>query len=567
MANEITKETVEVEKPQSIVDWDNPKDVSFLKSMKAQGVAAPDAFSRLAKVKDQVKSPMAKHIEGLRELGKTEEEINKIISMGATVPDVKGTLQEGVEAVKRDVGAGAKAAIDPLIGAGKGALETVRTGLDIGEKFALGQAGIPQEARPEETAAKRLITDELTEADGGFQKAGKFVEQVGEFAAPLGASKKITAGASLFQRAATEGLISAGVASAKSGEVGKDAAISGALGFAFPFVGKGAGAIVKKLFGQKALAKAATGLTPTVTSNADDISQTVIKAGGKTAPAYESFDDFLVKEGFFKDGIKTDRVGMLKHARKLFELVTKEKSGLLGAIDDKIPVKKIPQLVPLIKRIIKANDDDFTRDTFTRMTNLLKGIEKGTIKKIGADVIDDVRFLADDILPTGAFKGAEPAKIKGLEKAIGVLRNFIRDVDTTGQIQHDNVVKRVLGTMLGFGKANNPMAIAADKSGAFKVFTDIGIGAAAGGGLVAAAVPGGQAVAAPLVLGGIAKAIADQPPVASALINQMSKIAGSEVATQIVKQLPLFLESALLAGGTEVVDAGKEVLKTEEEGL
>ena len=569
MPEEITKETVEQPISQSAVNWDNPKDVSFLKSMKAQGVAAPDAFSRLAKVKDDLKSPMAKHIEGLRGLGKSEEEINKIVSSGATIPDFKSSLQKGVEGVKkgfkdltkapedRENAGGIEAGrlLDPTIGAVKGfARGTGATISSIGERGLRAitpEFGLDPE-RP--TAGQQAREAEILQPKGKLQKTGEFLEGVGEFSAALGVVKPGLAGLSLFRRALAEGAVAGGVTVLKEGEVGKQAAISASIGTAFPFIGKGASAIVKKLFGQKALATAATGLTPTVTSQSDDIAQTVIKVGGKTKPAYESFDDFLVKEGFFKEGLKTDRIGMLKHAEQLFVAATKDKTALLSSIKEKIPVKQLPKLVPLLKKIIKAYDDDLTIDQFNRMSKLLSGIEKGSIKKLGAEVIDDIRFLADDILPRGAFSGAEPVKTKAIEQAIKPLRKFIAGLDTTGQIQHDNIVKRVLGTMLGFGKATNPMARAADSSGAFKVLTDVGIGAAAGGGLVAASIPGGQAVAAPLVLGGIAKAIADQPPVASALINSITKIAGNEVASAIVKKLPLFLESALLAASSEITD-------------
>lgn len=561
-------ETTEVVKSQSAVDWDNPKDVSFLKTMKAQGIGAKDALQRLSVVKEKLKSPLAKSIESLRALGKSEEDINTIISSGAAVPDTdfRLPLQKGLEGVKSGFTDLAKAPedrenaggidtgklLDPTIGAVKGFVTgTGATISSIGEKGLRAltpEFGLDPD-RP--TAGEQAREADILQPKGKLQKAGAFLEGVGEFSAALGVVKPGLAGLSFFQRALGEGAVAGGVTALKTGKVGKQAAISAVIGTAFPYVGAGAKSIVKSLFGKKVLAKAATGLTPTVSSQADDIAKSTLKIKGQTVKAYESLDDFLIKEGFFKDGLKTDRIGMLKHAEELFGKVSADKKKLLLAITDKIPVKKIPNLTSLLEKVVKAYDDDLTRDQFNRMSKLLDGINKGTIKKLGAEVIDDIRFLADDMLPTGAFAGAEPIKVKGLEKAIAPLRNFISGLDTTGQIQHDNIVKRVLATMLGFGKATNPMARAADSSGAFKVLTDVGIGSLAGGG-IATAVPPLAPLAPVLVLGGIAKAIADQPPVASALINQITKIAGNKIAMQIVQQLPTIFEGIALESAEEL---------------
>lgn len=449
-----------------------------------------------------------------------------------------------------------------LKGAGKGALETVRGGLQLGLKTShmLGRLVTPKSMEAKlniqpgaaESMTESVIPKKYTEAQGGYEKAGKFAEQVAEFSVPLGAAKKYTGATTLFRRAVAEGLISSGVSSVKSGRVGKEAAVSGAVAFAFPYIGAGFKKVLRSLFGQRALAKAAVGLPPSNVAKAEKIAKSTIKVGGKTQQAYDSFDDMLVKEGFFKNGLRTTRQDMLDHANELYKAASASKKDLLSSIKEQVPVKKIPRLIPLLEKLLKAYDDPLLKSQYNQIDDYLQAINNGSLKRLSAVQIDQIRFLADAALPRGAYAGAEPLKTQGLQEAINPLRNFLAGLDTTGQIQRDNVVKRIIGEMLGFSTKNNPMAMAVDKSGVGTMIRDLVPANVTAGGLALSSIPGGQGIAAMLAMGSIAKVIADQPPVASALINAFSAYAGMEGAKAIVQQLPHILESVLLESGQEI---------------
>lgn len=75
---------------------------------------------------------------------------------------------------------------------------------------------------------KNLAAQELVKADTKGEKFGKFVGDVAQFAVPGSMGTKATAGMSMATRAATQGVIGAGVQAAKTGDIGKDELIVGA---------------------------------------------------------------------------------------------------------------------------------------------------------------------------------------------------------------------------------------------------------------------------------------------------------------------------------------------------
>lgn len=82
---------------------------------------------------------------------------------------------------------------------------------------------------------------EALQAKGGYEKTGKFLGDVAQFALPGGVATKATAGAPLLVRAGAQAVAAGAVTSAQEGEIGKNAAISagtaGALTLAAPVVG------------------------------------------------------------------------------------------------------------------------------------------------------------------------------------------------------------------------------------------------------------------------------------------------------------------------------------------
>lgn len=124
------------------------------------------------------------------------------------------------------------------IGAGTGALSTIRGMSSVGEKILqapLKAAGVKFD---EKTSAEKLIPEELTEADGFYQKAGQFAEQVGEFAIPLSKLSKATKGLSMAKQLLTRAATSGGIATAQEGEIGAGTAIAGGVELGLPVVGK-----------------------------------------------------------------------------------------------------------------------------------------------------------------------------------------------------------------------------------------------------------------------------------------------------------------------------------------
>ncbi len=178
-----------------------------------------------------------------------------------------------------------------IAGAAKGALETgfEVTGLAAGiGRGILGGVekvtGLP--VKPEETFFEKE-KPEFLEARTGAEKAGKFVEQVAEFAVPLTKVAKVTKGANFLIRLGSRILTSAGVATAQVGEVGKETVIAGGVEAALPVAGKVAKPVfnvVRRLFKGlgSALSGVGTNVIDTIIENpqkAAEISRQIEKSG------------------------------------------------------------------------------------------------------------------------------------------------------------------------------------------------------------------------------------------------------------------------------------------------
>jgi len=138
----------------------------------------------------------------------------------------------------------------------KGLLSTVKGAGELGTK--IGQATLDRlltsvTGEGLDTAdiftkgtAANIRAEEILEAQTGAEKAGKFVEQVGEFAVPGSKVVKAGRGASLARKLGTRATTSGGVASIQEGEIGKETAIAGAAEILLPIGGKAVGLITKK---------------------------------------------------------------------------------------------------------------------------------------------------------------------------------------------------------------------------------------------------------------------------------------------------------------------------------
>lgn len=182
--------------------------------------------------KDKLKEIITKAPDGTS----PEGIVNSLVKQGHTLEGYNQVTGQGVSGVGGF-----------LVGAGKGALSTIRGLSSLGERVVtgIGRAITPEKyeeqlgfAKKEKTSAEELISEEITEAKGGAEKAGKFVEQVAEFAIPASKVSKATKGLTKLQRLGSRVLTSSGVASAQEGKVGKEAGIAGAVEVVLPGASK-----------------------------------------------------------------------------------------------------------------------------------------------------------------------------------------------------------------------------------------------------------------------------------------------------------------------------------------
>lgn len=132
-----------------------------------------------------------------------------------------------------------------LVGAGKGALSTVKGLSNISEK-TLGRVvgaysgGETSAEKLQNQAEQKLNLSQgnLTEATNTYQKIGKFGEQVAEFAIPITKVSKATKALSSIEKILARAVTSGAVATGQSGKVGKETAIASGLEVALPGVGK-----------------------------------------------------------------------------------------------------------------------------------------------------------------------------------------------------------------------------------------------------------------------------------------------------------------------------------------
>jgi len=422
-------------------------------------------------------------------------------------------------------------------GAAKRAVQIPLAGSELIQK---GLRAITQPITGEQPEIGEVSQVEILQREGGLQKAGAVATDIASLAIPLGATARL--GTGIAAKAITQATVAGATTAASEGKIGPEAAISAGIAGAFPIVGGVFKKSLGALFGKSKLIQSATGLTRTVASKADDVAQSNIRVGGKVQKAYNSIDDFLVDEGFFAKGMQTTRGDMLQHADDLLATAKASKKEVLSDITAKISSKRVPDFKKLTTQLKDAYKGILGQEQAFKRIN-----EIAAKKSLTAVDLDDLRRLADDLLPRGAFSGAEPIKVKGLEKTIAPLRKLISGLDQTGAIQRDNVRIRVLSQLLGIGKQSNPLKIAAEKDPGFNIARDLIIGGAAGGS--AALIPGGQVVA-PLIAGaGIAKAVTENPSVASGLVNLLTKFTGKTITPDIIQNI---LRAAAIEGGSLV---------------
>ncbi len=497
-----------------------PREREFLIKLRDEGVTKDDALKRLGSARANIR-------ERLQE---------------KETPEQRESLGERV-GTQLKKGLGELTA--PIRGAAKRAVQLPLQGSELVQK---GLKAVTDPITGNDQEVGKLSEAEILQRKGTGEKIGSFVTDVAATALPLGGATKAAKGASLATKALTQaapaaavGAVQASTPEAGIKDVATQAAVSGGLAGAFPVAGTALKKSLGTLFGRSKLIQSATGLTKTVSSKSDDIAKTPIKIKGVTQKAYDSVDDFLVDEGFFRQGVQTTRADMLQHADDLFSQATASKKELLKKIKTTVPVDKVPRFTPLVNKLLGTYDELGLEKELSRIKQI------ASKSKLTAIDLDDLRKFADDLLPRGAFSGAEPVKAKGLENTIAPLRSFIASLDETGTIQKDNIRKRILSQMLGIGKQTNPLKIAVEKDPGFNIARDLVIGGAGAGS--AALIPGGQAVAPFIAAGGIAKAITENPSIASGLVNVLGKFSGKSITPEVIQNI---IKAAGIEGASSV---------------
>lgn len=122
------------------------------------------------------------------------------------------------------------------VGVGKGVLSTVQ---GLGQLGLRGAELISGKSKGSLGSQETFFEDKnALKAQGTAEKIGKFGEQVAEFAIPGSKVAKATQGMSFIPRIASRAATSGAIATAQSGEIGRDTAIAAGTEAALPVVGK-----------------------------------------------------------------------------------------------------------------------------------------------------------------------------------------------------------------------------------------------------------------------------------------------------------------------------------------
>lgn len=458
---------------------------------------------------------------GLKDIGKTKEEALNILGMSRQKMQKIQTKKETTTLEKTG-----EVVSDIGTGLAKGAVQTLKGIGQVGEQEIikpLGRLLTPKKfekrlgfAEEEPTGAEFLFpSKEVLEAKTTGEKAGKFIEEVAEFAIPWAKIGSMTKGLSLMKRAIVEGITGAGVATAQEGEVGTGTAVAGVTGVILPPLGAG----IKNLFRPERLISKALWLTPTQKKVLSEISSTKIN---KT-PAYKDIDDFALK-----NNLKGSREEMVEQVRDLFTKSTEAKTGVLEAIKETTE----NTYDELLEYLIKKYDTPWQKAVSDRI------IELQWKKILTAFDLNDIRRFADKTLPKNAYSDAEPVATEGVQKLIDPIRRRLEKLDKTGEIKKQNTDIRILFKLM------KDLDQSAQRVLANQIFFRTAGRVIAGGG-ISMAIPWAQPLA---VAAGLIEAATDIPQVASGLAQMLKNIPENQ-ATKTLENI----FKAILQKGTQEI--------------
>lgn len=252
---------------------------------------------------------------------------------------------------------------------------------------------------------------------GAFGKAAKVGAK--EFGVPSAiGSFGLALGDQPADRGVREQLADVGTRTAVGGLIGTG------LGVAAPVVSKGVGLALRP-FKPEALMGKALGFTKTQIRNLDKIA-----TQNKT---YRGIKDFALKQG-----LEGSREDMAIQIGDRFIKATEAKPELLSNITQPI------------KNTFKGAFD-YLRKTYATpgQEAALKEVELLAKKKfLTAVELDRTRYLIDKSLPSGAYRGAEPVRVEGIQNLVDPMRRALEKMDKTGTIKIVNQDIRILYDMV-----------------------------------------------------------------------------------------------------------------------
>lgn len=397
--------------------------------------------------------------------------------------------------------------LEPAVGAAKGALSTISGASELGQRGLQKITGVQ--------APVSKISERFTKPIGTGQQAGFAAEQIGEFFIPGSKIAKAEKAAEAFvqaskiipkvlkpitklgTRSAIEAGTAAGITSIQQGKVGEEAKTAALIGGAVPV----AGSVLKKILGPKVLISKAMGLTPTQKRN---LSQKAVKGG------YEDINDFALQKGFI--GGREEMTGQIGEA---YSKAIGSKKDLLKNVKD-LTKNKYQELTDALYKIYSVPGQS---------KNLGRIKELANKKMLTAQELDELRYLADSSLPTGAYRGAEPPKTKGMENLIDEIRNRLAKIEPTGTLRRINTDIRVLYDLIPL------MSQSAQRSLAGQLFFRGGLG---GGVAIGAKML--SPIAGPLAAGAAGLEILRSIPQVSSTLAQILKKA-SQKAPVITRRI------------------------------
>jgi len=262
-----------------------------------------------------------------RENGKSKTQVKAAIASYRKEQQSKPTNQAQTqsEPFLRDVGTGAAKGLGRtalgVASIGRGIQKGVSRGVDA--VFGTQGFGLSGESVTDSGSQQQQDASDFLKPQGAGENIGSLAADVATFAVPGAAATRATKGAGLLKRAATLGATDATVATAKEGQLDRDAAIAGGVGAALPIGGAIAAPVLR--YGGSVL----KGLAGTVSGTGQDVIERALANPGVAKQGLRASDEQALKQTAtaVRQGVKT----LKQNANAQYADLTSGVSGKLDA--------------------------------------------------------------------------------------------------------------------------------------------------------------------------------------------------------------------------------------------